>query len=172
MTNYRRQYLTIILILASLFINNNYVTAQHTDATKFCPSLQQKWLEQTASQMIGFIPDTATVLIKPVINAFDDFYMVSYRLKDSGLIKLENARWIFLISSSAHTHPEVGDITIAMDDKKHFYTNKSHVCGEFVHFQCRKKIILKSPKDFFNNFEGDTDNMPWVPFTIKLKKKK
>ena len=63
-------------------------------------------------------------------------------------------------------------ITLAMDDKKHFYINKSHVCGGIVHFQCRKRIILKSPNDFFNNFESDTYNIPWAPVNIKLKKQK
>ncbi|HOY32074.1 MAG TPA: hypothetical protein PKW80_09365 [Bacteroidales bacterium] len=170
MSNYHRLFLIFIYLLASLFIKFNEVTAQHTDTAKFSPAIQQKWLEQTASRMIDFIPDTLSGLLKPVTNVFEDYFMFSFRLKDSGWIKLENARWICLISSSAHSNPEVGDITIAMDDKKHFYTNKSHVCGGVVHFQCRKRIILKSPEDFFNNFEGDTDNMPWEYVTIKLKK--
>ncbi|HNZ43741.1 MAG TPA: hypothetical protein PLI16_05595 [Bacteroidales bacterium] len=167
MSNFHQYSLKLFFVLLSFLFNRNDVTAQHTDSTKISPALQQKWLEQTASRMIDFIPESSTALINPVINDFEEFYMVSFRLIDSGWIKLKNDQWIFLISSSAHSSSEVGDITIAMDNKKHFYTNNGHVCGGIVHFQCRKKIKLKSPSDFFNNFLSDTDGKPWKSLILK-----
>jgi len=161
--------LTLTLIIAFLC---SAVSAQHTDEAKFSAKEQQKWLKKSASEMARFIPDSSPGPIIPHITETDDFYQITYRLEGKGWINFANGAWIYMISSSAHTNPEVGDITLAMDDKKHFYINKSHVCGGIVHFQCRKRIILKSPNDFFNNFESDTDNIPWAPVNIKLKKQK
>ncbi len=160
--------LTLTLIIAFLC---SAASAQHTDGSKLNIAEQQKWLEKTASGMAQFIPDSSAGPIIPHITETDDFYQITYRLEGKGWIKLASGKWIYMISSSAHANPEVGDITLAMDNKKNFYTNKSHVCGGLIHYQCLKKIKIKSPADFFKNFEGDTDNIPWEPANIKFNKK-
>ncbi|HNW90534.1 MAG TPA: hypothetical protein PKN48_12790 [Bacteroidales bacterium] len=161
--------LTLTIIIAFFY---SIVSAQHTDAAKLNAAEQQKWLKKTASEMVQFHPDSSALPLIPRITETDDYYQITYRLTGKGWIKLANGEWIYMISSSAHTNPEVGDITLGMDDKKNFYTNKSHVCGGIVHFQCLKKSEIKAPADFFKNFEGDTDNVPWAPVNIKLKKQK
>lgn len=152
--------LTLTLITAFLC---SVVSAQHTDDDKFSASEQQKWLKNAASEMARFIPDISAGPIIPHISETDNFYQITYRLDGKGWVKFAGGKWIYMISSSAHANPEVGDITLAMDNNKKFYTNKSHVCGGIIHYQCLKKIKIKSPADFFKNFEGDTDNIPWEP---------
>lgn len=161
--------LTLTIIIAFFC---SIVSAQHTDAAKLNPAEQQKWVKKTASEMVQFNPDSSALLIVPHITETDDYYQITYRLDGKGWINFASGEWIYMISSSAHANPEVGDITLAMDNKKNFYTNNSHVCGGIIHFQCLKKFEIKSPADFFKNFEGDTDNIPWAPVKIKLKKKK
>lgn len=137
---------------------------QHHDPLKVSQKDQEKWLKQTSGMMLGFKPGDSP-LMDAHITAYDEYYKISYRLMKTGYIQLENQSWIYFISSSSHDNPEIGDITVAMDNQKRFFINRGHICGGMIHFQSEKKIDLRTPDDFFTNFREDVDNDPWTSFT-------
>jgi hypothetical protein len=135
---------------------------QHGDPAGIVPEAREQWLANARKEMSGFRPDTCTNIIDPDITDLgEEYYACSYRLKDPGMIRISGKEWIYMIPSSSHDNPEVGDITLAMDRKERFYINEGHICGGIIHFQSLRKIDLKTSRQFFKYFTSDTDSLPW-----------
>ena len=148
-----------------IFVNMFTVSGQHADTSQVIPGVREQWLERTRQEMVNFHSDTCRKTIEPEITDLgEEYYSCSYRLQGPGMIRISAEEWIYLVASSAHDNPEVGDITLGMDQKKRFYINEGHVCGGIIHFQSLERIELKTSKQFFKHFVSDTDSAGWVRY--------
>ncbi|MCK9613173.1 MAG: hypothetical protein PHR81_10350 [Bacteroidales bacterium] len=117
--------------------------------------------------MKKFIPDNTTKIILPEIDEYEEYFRISYRLNTKGCINFGDNSWIFMESNSSHINTSFGDNTLAMDNQKINFTNKGHVCGGIIYFQCLKKKEIKNTADFFTNFTSDIDSVRWKAVKIK-----
>ena len=153
-----------IKLLLSLAVVFMFLSSfgQCTDQTLVKPEKRQEWINQMKKEIVKLNPDTVHhILEASIVDLGAEYYTFSYRLKTTGLIQISPNEWIYLTSSSSHNNPEVGDITIAIDQDRQFYINEGHVCGGIVHFRTETKIDLKTSKQFFEYFRSDIDSIPW-----------
>jgi hypothetical protein len=95
----------------------------------------------------------------------EDYYQASYRLIDKGLIKFEDGSYLKLMSTSTHTHKDIGDITLAVNQQGDVYINQGHICGRIIHFNTNQKELALTSATFLKNFTSDTDDEPWHSYT-------
>jgi hypothetical protein len=95
------------------------------------------------------------------ITDIEDFFQISYRLMGDGYIRFENGDWLFLRSTSSHLNEQVGDITLAIDNRGEIFINEGHVCGGIIHFITHEKKAVKAASDFIQHFMSDTDDQYW-----------
>jgi len=161
----KRFSITILIVIFSA--SSYFVYAQHHCKANIDSVKQHEWIKQTASTMYNLKPGDFPK-IEPGIQESGDFYMISYKLKSQGSIRLSSGAYIFLMSNSSHENPVVGYITVAIDNKNNIFVNYGHVCGGIINFECNKKILLKSSTDFFDNFTDDTGGTKWVQFNMEV----
>jgi hypothetical protein len=94
--------------------------------------------------------------------SYEDWQKLSCRVTKQGIIKLSNGIWIFIKTNSSHENEEIGDVSMAIDNKQNVFKNDGHVCGGIIHFQTSLLKELKSTSDFFKYFVSDTDSAAWV----------
>ena len=138
------------------------VYGQHSDPSTIDLEKRALWIDQAMMEMLKINPDTVSNILEPEITDLGEaYYSLSYRLKKPGIIRFSKKDWIYLMPSSSHDDPEVGDITLAMNKKKKFFINEGHICGGIIHFMTTSRITASSSDQFFENFVSDTDSMPW-----------
>lgn len=130
---------------------------------------------------ITWIKDAVDSLMKKNIDDFpklvmnelihEDFYKASYRLIEKGVINFEDGGYIKLMSTSAHSIAEIGDITLALNEDGEVYVNQGHICGGIIHFETRDRGKTQAALDFLNSFQSDTDDEPWQLYIIDNKNK-
>jgi len=136
---------------------------QHGNPSSVVVESLGQWLEQARKGMAGFRPDTCKNIIEVEITDLgEEYYACSYRVDGPGMIRISDTEWIFLVPSSSHDNPEVGDITLAMDQKKRFYMNEGNICGGIIHFQTHDRFELTKSRQFFKYFVSDTNSVRWV----------
>jgi hypothetical protein len=106
--------------------------------------------------------------IEPAAFELGDVYHLSYRLSGKdGCILFPGSNWIYFISHSIYEDQDVGDITLAIDNKGDIFYNEGHVCGGTIRFyhRSRSRLELTESEPFFELFTSDTDEAGWLPFT-------
>jgi hypothetical protein len=151
----------LVLSCFILLVSLMNLTAQVTDGSKNIPVQREKWIEESVSELGKFIPDSSVKLIAPYLIDQEDAKKLYFKVNKEGMIKLENGDWIYIITHSGHENEEIGDLCLAIDNKKDVYINESHVCGGVIRFESSGLTELKSTDDFFLNFESDTDSKRW-----------
>jgi hypothetical protein len=128
---------------------------------------QKAWIKEMMEVLLNTTTLPAADTIAITTNELDDFRQSGFRLKGTGYIHFENGDWIYLVSNSSHTNEKIGDITLAMDNKKRFYLNEGHVCGGIIHFTTGRMFKTLDADMFFRYFRGDEDETEWKALTIK-----
>ena len=95
----------------------------------------------------------------------------SVRVKKEGWIDLPGENWIYIVTASAHDSPEIGDLSLAIDNHQSIYLNNGHVCGGIINFESRQLRELKTSQDFFRYFVSDTDYEAWERVSRKSTQK-
>ena len=136
--------------------------AQHSGESKISEKKRDKWIQQTTQELRKFSPDSLTPKIMIDFASYEDWQKLSCRVTKQGMIKLSNGDWIYIRTNSSHENEEIGDVSIAIDDKKDVFKNDGHVCGGIIHFETSLLKELTSTSDFFKYFVSDTDSAAWV----------
>ncbi len=122
---------------------------------------REKWIRETVIILKKLSGPADEQIIEKKVTELDGFFQAGYRVQGSGYIRFDNGDWIYLVSNSAHDNEKIGDITLAMDNKRRFYINEGHVCGGIIHFVTNDKIAVRAATDFTEHFISDTDDAGW-----------
>jgi hypothetical protein len=141
-------------------------SAAFTHVNHYLIDLKEKetWIRETAIKLNQLSGPAEEQYIEKQVTDMEGYYQAGYRLQGSGYIRFDNGEWIYLISNSAHDNEKVGDITLAMDNKRRFYINEGHVCGGIIHFTTQQVIKKLSSDEFFRHFVSDQENADWITF--------
>lgn len=148
---------SFFLILATI----SFSFAQHSDVSEVSAMKQDKWIQETIREFNSFSPDSSVTAIIIDQNIWDDGQKLSCRIVKCGILRLDNGGWIYFKTTSSHENKEIGDVSMAVDDKKNIYKNMGHVCGGIIHFETTQLTKLKETSDFFKFFICDTDSASW-----------
>lgn len=89
-----------------------------------------EWINATANELLNINPDISYKKAAVKATETDNGVRLSVRImKEGGWINLPKGNWIYIVTTSAHNNPEIGDISLAIDNRKNIYFNAVHVCG-------------------------------------------
>jgi hypothetical protein len=128
------------------------------------------WIKETVDSLIKKnVDDFPQLVMNELIH--EDFYKASYRLIEKGVINFKDGGYLKLMSTSAHSIAEIGDITLALNEHGEVYVNQGHICGGIIHFETHDRGKTQSALDFLNSFQSDTDDESWQSYIIESKNK-
>jgi len=127
---------------------------------------RNKWINKAVKKLrkTKNSNDFQELVINELIH--EEYYKASYRLISKGIIKFEDGSYLKLMSTSNHTNKEIGDITLAVNEEGDVYINQGHICGSIIHFETHERNLPKTALGFLLNFKSDTDDEPWLSYTI------
>lgn len=138
------------------------VWGQHDVTDGVDQQKRNQWIKSNVRQLKKLKHEKCTKSIEPRVVEGDDYHHKSYRLVNySGCISFPNGDWIHLISSSMHDNPEIGDITLAIDQNLRIFANEGHVCGGIINFYISSDSEINSSQAFFELFASDCDDCRW-----------
>lgn len=129
------------------------------------------WIAQQIKNLSVRHIDTAYTIMTMRELIHEHFYQASYRLIDKGMIKFEDGSYLKMISTSSHTRSDIGDVTVAINEKGDVYINQGHICGRIIHFNTHQRDKVKTAADFITHFTCDTDDEPWIEMYTEEKNK-
>ena len=154
--------LSFMLLLVVIFRSN----AQESENSNISPEKRNKWIKETAKELKNFKPDTSVKVILPYILDAGETKKLAYKVNKSGIINLNNGDWVYIITHSSHQDEEIGDVSLAVDNKRHIFINEDHVCGGVIRFETDQITELKKSSDFFKYFVSDTASKGWDKFVF------
>jgi hypothetical protein len=92
------------------------------------------------------------------------YYKKYIKLSKDKPYKLVFSDGSFLVFTchSVYDSPEIGDITIAVNEKNIVYKNEGHICGGMISFVTFQNKEVTTSHDFIRNFKSDTDFKSWI----------
>jgi hypothetical protein len=159
----KKQIILSFMLLLVVFFTSS---AQEPENTKVSPEKRDKWIKETATEMRNFKPDSSIKVVTPSILDLGDRKKLAYKVNKSGIINLINDDWIYIITHSSHQDEEIGDVSLAVDNKRHIYINEDHVCGGVIRFETDQITELNKSSDFFKYFVSDTALKGWDKFVF------
>lgn len=154
----------LVTTLAFIFYILSSSLAQHADNSLIIIEKRNDWLKNKKNELLKFQPDNYNnkLMVKEIV--IGNTTKLSVRVKQEGLIDLNNGKWIFIVTNSSHNDQEIGDVSLAIDNKKKIYYNPGHICGGIIHFETKKLKKLSTTKEFFDYFICDTEGAAWEKF--------
>ncbi len=150
---------TFLLLLGVII--SSVCSGQHNDETKIDKNLQAEWIKSASKELLKFKPDPSGEKVIPLINSAPGYEKISYRICGKGYIVADNQDWIYIVCSSSHDNEKIGDISIAVDNKKRIFINNGHICGGMIHFESNGQLKLTSSDHFFQSFHEDSYDTAW-----------
>ena len=148
------------LILAIILLNL-VSSAQDSDPSKISAEKRELLIQETARSLKNFSPDSTVKVIAQMTTDRSGGKLIYYKVRNSGIIRLNNGDWIYIMTGSSHDNEEVGDFSLAVDNKKNIYLNEDHVCGGIIRFETDKIPELNKTAEFFKYFVSDYNAMGW-----------
>jgi hypothetical protein len=142
-------------------LNGLLLSAQHSDSSLLIPEKREAWVQSALIQLQYFKADTTIRGLQLEEISFEDYFRLKVRVIGTGLLDLPGKNRIYILTSSSHDLPEVGDISLAMDRHGRIYQNNGHVCGGIITFETEKIKKVKNSREFFRYFVSDTDGEGW-----------
>jgi hypothetical protein len=130
-----------------------------------------QWISETINLMNTAHSEANVELLVMQELIHEDFYQMSFRLIDSGKIIFQDGSFLYLVSTSAHTTKDIGDVTLAVNQDGDVYINQGHICAGIIHFKSHKKGTAHTAEAFLKNFKSDTDEEPWLLYKVANKNK-
>jgi hypothetical protein len=151
------------LIAISIFLQAGLMIAfaQHTNESLIVQEKRNGWIQLVATDLMNIIPDSAKQVTSVTALETENEIRFSVRIQKEARIDLPGGNWIYIITNSSHDDPEIGDVSVAIDNTKKLFYNEGHVCGGIINFETTKLKKLNSGREFFKYFISDTDNMNW-----------
>lgn len=131
---------------------------------------RKSWIEETVDSLMNKNEDDFPKLMMNEL-IHEDFYKASYRLLEKGVINFKDGGYLKLMSTSAHSIAEIGDITLAVNEIGEVFVNQGHICGGVIHFETHDRGKTHAALDFLNSFQSDTDDESWQSYIIDNKNK-
>ena len=153
------RFLLLFLIALSLSVP---VSAQH-GKTKPDPVKQAAWLRAAADSLRSAESERWQVLSVQEQD-LPEGKRLSYHLNGKGCLRVDANRFICFISTPADTDPEVGDLTLARDDRGRMALHRAHVCGGILHFVGPAGKPVRRLSDFTRWFRSDTNTLSWEAY--------
>ena len=150
------------LLMVGLFMLPGEFYAQQACNIKPDPVKRKEWLLQTQARMLEFTLQAPVPRVSPEFIHYDTYTRISYQVVKEGVIYFGDNDWIYIVSSNSHDQPEVGDLTVAMDQDHNFYLNRGHVCGGQARYICDELKEIKTSATFFSSFKEDIDMQSWT----------
>jgi len=156
-----------LLILQVLFTAGFLVQPALSDAQQPCtikpdPAKRKEWLLQTQAKMLEFSLEAPVARLTAQFDKFETNTRITYQVGKEGVIYFADNDWIYIVSSNSHDQPEVGDLTVAMDQDHNFYLNRGHVCGGQARYFCDDLKEITTSATFFSSFKEDIDMQTWT----------
>jgi hypothetical protein len=143
---------------------------QHGRKTVIDEIKRNTWIKDTVDSLMNKnVEDFPKLVVNELIH--EDFYKASYRLIEKGVINFKEGGYLKLISTSAHSIAEIGDITLAVNEIGEVFVNQGHICGGIIHFETNDRGKTHAALDFLNSFQSDTDDESWQSHIIDSKNK-
>lgn len=137
------------------------VIAKHSDQSLILQEKRAEWIISNIHYLKMIEPKTGINQIELQIINLEEFFRLSLHIKKEGWINLPNKGWIHIVTSSVHDSPEIGDISLAFDNRSRNFCNTVHVCGGTINFETTKIKKLENIREFLNFFISDTDGIEW-----------
>jgi hypothetical protein len=153
--------LRLVTITFILLAGTTFAFGQHAGESLIVPEKRNGWIQATAKELLNIIPDSTIQQTSVNVIEIENDIRLSIRILEEGWIDLSGGNWIYIITTSSHNNPEIGDVSVAIDNRKNVYYNEGHVCGGIIHFETMQLRKLKTSKEFFASFISDTDSMSW-----------
>jgi hypothetical protein len=129
------------------------------------------WINETINHLKSMCTTANFEVISKQELIHEDFYQMSFRLIENGKIIFQDGSYLHLVSTSAHTTKDIGDVTLAINKDGDVYINQGHICGGIIHFKTHKKDMSNTAVSFLENFKSDTDDEPWILHKVSNKHK-
>jgi len=142
----------VLVLLAGVSFNAD---AQHWFNKAVVPEKQIKWIEETKAALKKIKPDNSLDTAQFYHLDFTDSIGLAIYVADKALIRTTGKGWIYVMAHSEHTDKAIGDIALAIDNKRRMYKSESHICGGVVVFQASHFKELEKTEDFFKYFTNN-----------------
>jgi hypothetical protein len=151
------------LIAISYFLQAGFMFAfaQHTNESLVVHEKRNEWIQSVANDLMFIIPDSAKQITSVTARETEDEFWLTVRILKETRIDLPGGNWIYIVTNSSHDDPEIGDVSVAIDNTNNLFFNEGHVCGGIIHFETSKLKKLNTSHEFFANFVSDTDSKMW-----------
>jgi hypothetical protein len=137
--------------------------AQHEDESAVVPELRDAWIQSAVQSLKSVRPGENLPELKLSRVQEIGYARIRVRVLEEGRLNIGKNEWVCFRSTSAHEHPETGDITLAMDHKGKIYINLGHVCGEIC-FETSEIPELSNTREFFKYFISAYDKEKWKQY--------
>ena len=132
-------FLTLLAILSQ-------ANAQHADNSLINIEKRNEWIQSTSKELKNIKPGDSYKKVDLKITEYNNKVKHSVRILKEGMLDLPNGNWIYITTSSSHNNPEIGDIILAIDNKRRIFYNEGHVCGGIIHFETDQIDELKNQR--------------------------
>lgn len=153
----KKHFLSFLLSLHCLFV----VAQTDEGIAKFSEEKRNQWIKKKTTELIKIKPET--ILQKAMLqeNEHTDGIILSVEINGKNILHTKDGGWIYFEAHSAHDNSKVGDITIAIDNKKRIFINEGHVCGGYIYFDAMHFKEIPSADSFFKHFNYNSENGNW-----------
>jgi peptide methionine sulfoxide reductase MsrA len=127
---------------------------------------REKWIAGVTQNLAGKKDAKIyeTILLQEYTSEENQYYKKYIKLSKDRASKLVFSDGSFLVFTchSVYDSPEIGDVTVAVNEKNIAYKNDGHVCGGIISFVELQNKAVHTSHDFIRNFKSDTDNKSWI----------
>lgn len=134
---------------------NAHLSPESIDSTK-----RIAWIEHSIDSLLRNFSNIDLKKVEIYQRQREEQLYLTCRIINAGYITAGiDTCYLFLFSS--HQNPAVGDVIIAISDKRKVYVNNGHVCGGIVHFQSFKISKPSSFQEFIAHFSPEISPSIW-----------
>jgi hypothetical protein len=127
---------------------------------------REQWIDGVTQNLAGKkdADNYETIMFQEYKSEENQYYKKYIKLSNDKPYKLVFSDGSFLVFTchSVYDSPEIGDITIAVNEKNIVYKNEGHICGGMISFVTFQNKEVTTSHDFIRNFKSDTDFKSWI----------
>jgi hypothetical protein len=122
---------------------------------------RNKWIKNKVREMKSATWDKNIALADFTTIDTDEVKLNKVRISDCNKLYFDNKDTILICIHSVHENPRIGDVSIALLNRKKVYVNFGHVCGGLIRFESFRIHNPESGLHFFSKYISDTDELKW-----------
>ncbi|CAN5798282.1 hypothetical protein BH23THE1_BH23THE1_36120 [soil metagenome] len=122
---------------------------------------RKKWINNKVREMKSATWDKNLEFAEFISISTDDIKLNKVRISACNKLSFDNKDTILICTHSIHENPLIGDVSIALLNRKKVYVNFGHVCGGLIHFESPRIPNPENGAQFFSQYVSDTDELKW-----------